>query len=56
MAGGKPHLSNPNARRAIRGRHQAYAREQKAERRELDRVLRKMRAEASDGESHSPAE
>lgn len=28
----------------------AYERAQKAERRELDRVLRKMRAEASDGD------
>lgn len=48
MAGKKPHLSNPSAKRAIRGRHQAYAHEEKAERRELDRELRRLRMAQTD--------
>lgn len=48
MAGPKPHLSNPSARRAIRARQQAYEHEQRIERRELDRELRRRRMEASD--------
>lgn len=50
MAGPKPHLSNPSARRAIRDRHQAYRRAEKAERRELDRLLRQKRAEETDAD------